>query len=105
MIVNKYNTNIRDYGEGLGIQIEENDEGTLFAVAHNQAGYDSTALDVEDTIKWVAEHKPNLIKKVLEETTRNRKGSTSILNEAIQWGATVQPSIFTRDILNIISGS
>lgn len=102
MAINSYNTNIRDYGEDLGIKIEEHKDNTLIAVAKNEGGYNYTAMDVKDLIEWVIKFKPKFFQRILEKASITKDKETNnipTLNEAIQWNATYQPSIFIKTIL------
>jgi TATA-binding protein-associated factor Taf7 len=60
MIDNKQITDIREYGDGLIVKIGlDNDRPVI--VAYNEAGYNSTYVDLIDVLDWVREHRPELL--------------------------------------------
>ena len=56
------NTNIREYGDKLPVDIVE-DDGRLLILAENEGGYNHTYVDLVDVIEWVKANKPELLKK------------------------------------------
>ena len=51
-------TDIRDYGEGLDVEIIFDKEVKRWIVkAYNQCGYDCTVIDLEDVAKWYARNR------------------------------------------------
>jgi len=52
-------TNIREYAEGFNVHMDI--EGMKIR-AWNEGGYNCTAVDLGDVIKWLKENKPELLK-------------------------------------------
>ena len=46
---------IREYNEGMEVEVIKRSDGRLCLVAYNEAGFRSVHLDLEDIIKYVAE--------------------------------------------------
>ena len=53
---------VREYNEGMLVELDlaENDNRTVI-VAYNEAGYNSTEVDLLDVIEWVKNNRPELI--------------------------------------------
>lgn len=65
-------TGIREYCENMTVSIIEpntdhNDENRYIIVALNEAGHNSTNVDLLDVIEWVKKIKPELLQDELEE--------------------------------------
>ena len=50
---------VREYNEGMLVELDlaENDNRTVI-VAYNEAGYNSTEVDLLDVIEWVKNNRP-----------------------------------------------
>lgn len=55
----KGNTDIREYGEELDVSIIK-EKGRWVILAFNQAGYDSTSVDLLDVLEWVKNNKEKI---------------------------------------------
>lgn len=55
-------TAIREYCEEHEVSIDLRD-GRLVINATNEGGFNHTQVDLEDVVAWVAEHKPEMLRK------------------------------------------
>lgn len=53
---------VEEYGEGDGVELD-NERGRLVVVAWNEGGHNSTAVDLEQLLEWVATNKPEVYSK------------------------------------------
>ena len=54
---------VREYGEGLTVLIEYDEAANREVVtAFNQAGYDSTSVDLLDLIEWIKINRPEVLR-------------------------------------------
>lgn len=52
---------VRCYGEKLPVELAEEDDGRLVVRASNQAGFDSTCVDLLDLLAWLVKNRPDII--------------------------------------------
>jgi hypothetical protein len=46
-------TGVREYCEGMDVQLDKTKEGRLIIVAYNEAGFNSTEIDLLDLTDWI----------------------------------------------------
>jgi hypothetical protein len=56
---------VTEYAEGMPVYLET-EKDRLVIGAYNEAGYNGTAVDLEQLIDWVARNKPELLKDVMK---------------------------------------
>lgn len=56
---------IREYAEGYPVDILQLRNGRWCVQAHNQSGHDATQVDLVDLVRWLHEHRPDILEKAL----------------------------------------
>ena len=73
MIVHKTTINCGIKGIDPSVEIEEDKDGTLWAKAYNEAGYNWTFISIADLLEWLIKHKPNYIQSKIKNKEKMRK--------------------------------
>ena len=60
---NPVKTTVREYNEGMAVEIDTLDDRWII-IARNEAGYNSTQVDMVDLIEWLYRYMPEVIDKV-----------------------------------------
>ncbi len=52
---------VREYGEGMEVELDCTTDGESIIVARNEGGYNSTWVDVLDLVRWLRANRPDLL--------------------------------------------
>lgn len=68
MKTNIIETNIREYCEELPVKIKQDEEtGRWVIFALNEAGHNSTSVDLLDLLRWIKKNKPELLTEAFKK--------------------------------------
>ena len=53
---------VREYAEEMSVELGTHKNQRLIIKAYNEAGYNSTKVDLQDVVDWIRKNKPELLK-------------------------------------------